>query len=159
MAKTIAIIDYGIGNLSSVVRAFQRLGQDVMLISTPEEVEAAEYVVLPGVGAFEDGMKGLKDRNLADALRAYVKSGRPLLGICLGMQLFMSESYEFGTHKGLDIIPGKVISLKPAEEVKIPGYKVPQIGWNEVNQIFHFIIFVISKFYKIEGFCTRIIII
>lgn len=130
--KTISIVDYGLGNLKSVARAFESLGEPVKIIQTPNEVLEADFLVIPGVGAFKDGMEGLKSRNLIDAILEFAKSKRPLLGICLGMQLFMTESEEFGIHKGLDLIPGRVISLRPVDEVQMEGYKVPNVGWNEL---------------------------
>lgn len=130
--KTVSIIDYGLGNLKSVISGFRKVGNPVKIISTPEEVLNAESIVLPGVGAFEDGMKGLKERNLIDALKKYVGSGRPLLGICLGTQLLLSESEEFGLHKGLDIIKGKVVPFKDPSEVNEKNYRVPHTGWNSL---------------------------
>ncbi len=128
----ISIVDYGLGNLKSVARAFESLGKVVKIIKTPDEILKADFLVLPGVGAFKDGMEGLGSRNLIDAIIGFAESKRPLLGICLGMQLFMTESEEFGIHKGLDLIPGRVIPLRPVDEVQMEGYKVPNVGWNEL---------------------------
>ncbi|MDO8740194.1 MAG: imidazole glycerol phosphate synthase subunit HisH [Candidatus Woesearchaeota archaeon] len=130
--KTISVIDYGLGNLKSVISGFQRIGHKVAVASTPEEILNAESIVLPGVGAFEDGMKGLRERNLIDALHKYVNSGKPLLGICLGTQLLMSESEEFGLNKGLDIIKGRVVQFKDPSQVNEKNYRVPHIGWNSL---------------------------
>ncbi len=130
--KKVSIIDYGLGNLKSVVSGFEYVGNDVKLIFSPDEILDAELLVLPGVGAFEDGMNGLKQRNLIDALIKYATSGKPLLGICLGMQLLMSESEEFGIHKGLNLIPGRVIRFSDPHTSKEKNYHVPQIGWNGI---------------------------
>jgi len=123
----ISIIDYGIGNIMSVISGFKRIGCTVKVIDTPEEIAAAHHLVLPGVGAFEDGMRGLKERELTDAIHRHVKANKPLLGICLGSQLLMSESEEFGKHKGLDIISGKVIKFTEN------GIRIPHICWNSVQ--------------------------
>lgn len=130
--KTISIIDSGLGNLKSVARAFESFGVPVKIIKMPDEVLEADFLVLPGVGAFKDGMEGLRSRNLVGAIIEFAESKRPLLGICLGMQLFMTESEEFGINKGLDLILGRVIPLRPVDEVQIEGYKVPNVGWNEL---------------------------
>ena len=122
----VSIIDYGLGNLRSVVRAFDKLKIKSKIINSPKEINEATHLVLPGVGAFEDGMKGLNERNLVNDIKTYVKEKKPLLGICLGMQLLMTKSEEFGLHKGLNLINGKVIYLKSAKE---RGYKVPHVGW------------------------------
>ena len=121
------MIDYGIGNLHSVIKALRHEGAEVTVSGDPKDVAAAERVVLPGVGAFADGMKGLAARGLVEPLRDYAASGRPLLGICLGMQLLMGESDEFGRHEGLGIVPGRVVEIR-----REAGFKVPQIGWNRI---------------------------
>jgi imidazole glycerol phosphate synthase glutamine amidotransferase subunit len=128
--KTISIIDYNVGNMKSIISAFQNIGSTVSLISTPEEVAAAELLVLPGDGAFGYAMEELKKKNLDKAIKHYVTTGKPLLGICLGMQLLLSKSQEFGEHKGLDIIPGEVIPFKPKKDVSDPDYRIPHMGWN-----------------------------
>lgn len=125
--RRVTVIDYGVGNLHSVVKALRHEGAEVVVSAEPSEVSTAERLVLPGVGAFADGMKGLGDRNLITPLKDFVRTGRPFLGICLGMQLLLSESEEFGQHSGLDLIPGRVAKI-PAN----PGLKVPQIGWNRI---------------------------
>ena len=123
----IAIIDYGLGNLFSLQRAFQRLGADAVISGDPETLKRAVRLVLPGVGAFGDGMEGLRSRGLVPVIESYAREGRPLLGICLGMQLLMSESEEFGLHKGLGLIEGRVVRFP---EPKAPErYKIPNIGW------------------------------
>ena len=127
-APTISIIDYGVGNIMSVISGFKKVGCNVKVISTPEELKAAHHLVLPGVGAFEDGMKGLRERNLIVPLQEHVKTNKPLLGICLGSQLLMSESEEFGKHQGLNLIPGSVIKFRSKE------IRIPHICWNQVVQ-------------------------
>src|SRR5687767_4808157 len=101
---SLGIVDYGSGNLYSVMRAFEHCGARPVLVSTPEEVRDVDRLVLPGVGAFADGMNGLRAGGLADAVRAYASSGRPMLGICLGMQMLATGSEEFGSHPGLQLI-------------------------------------------------------
>lgn len=125
----IAVINYGLGNLHSVQKALTYVGGSAQVTSDPEIILQAEKVVLPGVGAFADGMKGLNAHGLAEAVRKVAELGKPLLGICLGMQLFFEESDEQGIHRGLALLPGKVIQFKD------PGIKVPQIGWNQVDLI------------------------
>jgi imidazole glycerol phosphate synthase glutamine amidotransferase subunit len=128
----ISIIDYGLGNLKSVIKGFNEIGCQVKIINTPKEIIEAESIVLPGVGSFEEWIKGLKQRNLIDSLNEYVQQGKPLLGICLGSQLLLTESQEFGVHKGLNIVKGKVIGFKTPEEIKEEMYYVPHIGWNNL---------------------------
>lgn len=123
--KPVSIIDYGAGNLKSVINAFQKLGNEVKIISTPEEIQQAELLVLPGDGAFGFGMDQLKKQNMIEAIQNYKK---PLLGICLGMQLLMSESEEFGKHEGLNLIQGKVIPFTDKT------FRVPHMGWNALNK-------------------------
>jgi glutamine amidotransferase len=123
----ITVVDYGLGNVHSVMKAVRSVGGDVVLASRPDEVRTAERLVLPGVGAFADGVKGLTQRNLWDPLLAYLEGGRPFLGICLGMQLLLDESEEFGRHRGLAVIPGTVSAILPAN-----GLKVPHVGWNRI---------------------------
>jgi glutamine amidotransferase len=123
----VTVIDYGIGNLHSVVKALRHEGAEVTVSADRSDVAAAERLVLPGVGAFADGMKGLTERGLVEPIRAYAETGRPLLGICLGMQLLLGESEEFGRHLGLGIVPGRVVEIRREQ-----GFKVPQIGWNRI---------------------------
>lgn len=131
MTKLVTIVDYGVGNIFSVTRAFQRCGADVLLTDKPEDVMAATSLVLPGVGAFSNGMNGLHERGLIEPLKAYAASGKPLLGICLGMQMLFSESAEFGDQIGLDIIEGKIVPIQPEGADGRP-LKVPHIGWSEL---------------------------
>ncbi len=123
----IAIVDYGMGNLRSVQKAVERVGFTATLAHSPEELEGAEKLILPGVGAFADAMKGLEDRGLTEPIVQHIKQGRPFLGICLGLQLLFSESMEDGLHTGLNIIPGKVLRFPQN------GLKVPHMGWNQVT--------------------------
>jgi imidazole glycerol-phosphate synthase subunit HisH len=123
----VVVIDYGLGNLHSVVKALRHIGAEPAVTSDPAEVASAERVVLPGVGAFADGMRRLNERSLTPAVHRFVETQRPLLGICLGMQLLLSRSDEFGSHPGLGIVDGSVVALTHS-----PGLKVPQIGWNRI---------------------------
>ncbi len=125
----IAIIDYGMGNLKSICNAFEVLGANVFVTSDPKDLEQAEGIILPGVGAFRDGMKNLEERGFIAVLEEQVlKQKKPYLGICLGMQFLAKKSHEHGLHKGLGWIEGEVRLIEP-ENLK---YKVPHIGWNEV---------------------------
>lgn len=129
--RKVSIIDYGIGNLLSVRRAFEKQGSEVELVSEPREIMLAKKLVLPGVGAFKDGMEELRKRNLITVIQEYCNENRPFLGICLGMQMMLEESEEFGLTQGLCIIPGKVVRI---EDISIEGVyqKVPHVGWNEL---------------------------
>lgn len=123
----IAIIDYGMGNLRSVSKAFERLGYTVNVTREPRVIADASHVVLPGVGAFPDCMRNLEQMGLVDPIRQALSSGKPFLGICLGLQLLFTESEEFGLHKGLGWIRGRVVRFKTN------GLKVPHMGWNSLN--------------------------
>jgi glutamine amidotransferase len=126
----IAIIDYGMGNLRSVQKGFERMGLDAVVTREPHTILDASKVVLPGVGAFPDCMRNLEEYGLIDAVKRSIASGKPFLGICLGLQLLFTESEEFGLSKGLDIIKGKVIRFKgPAFD----ALKIPHMGWNVVS--------------------------
>ena len=131
MSRKVVVVDYGIGNVLSVTRAFTRVGAEVSLSNSPYEVEHADRLVLPGVGAFSDGMKGLDAARLTDAVKRYAQRGRPFLGICLGMQMMLDTSTEFGTHKGLGLIPGTVIAI-PTTTADGAPHKIPHIGWNRL---------------------------
>jgi len=124
----IAIIDYGMGNLRSVSKAFEAVGHQAVVTRDVAAINNASHVVLPGVGAFGDCMANLAQSDLIESVRTAVQSGKPFLGICLGLQLLFTESEEFGTHKGLDIIPGKVRRFAAD-----PALKVPHMGWNQVD--------------------------
>ncbi len=128
----ITIINYGLSNLLSVERAFLHFGADVEITSDPAVVAAATALVLPGVGAFEDGMKGLDSLGLTDAIKAAAANGVPLLGICLGMQMLFDESDEFGLHKGLGLIPGRVEKILP-QTATGEAQRVPNIGWSALT--------------------------
>ncbi len=124
----IAIIDYGMGNLRSVEKGFARVGHLATVTSDPAAIAQAERVVLPGVGAFGDAMRELRERGLVDPILAAIDGGKPFLGICLGLQLLFDTSYEDGQHQGLGVIPGEVVRfLVPA------GYKLPHMGWNQLG--------------------------
>ena len=123
----IGIIDYGAGNLKNVYNALSRIGKKSIITSDTGVLENCEKLIIPGVGAFGDGMKGLEERNLIPFINSWVESGKYLLGICLGMQLLFEKSYEMGEHKGLGYIKGEVVPFD------IPkSYKVPHMGWNEL---------------------------
>ena len=122
----IAIVDYGMGNLRSVEKGFQKVGVAAKVTSSPQVIDNAEAVVLPGVGAFRDCIRNLTDLSLTDPIVRSIRKGKPYLGICLGLQVLFSESEEFGTCKGLDVFRGKVIRFGT-------GMKVPHMGWNTVT--------------------------
>jgi len=123
----IAIIDYGMGNLASVSNAFAKLGYETIVSQDPEQILAADKVVLPGVGAFADAIKNIRARGIDQTITELMKRNTPLLGICLGYQLLFSESDEDGVHQGLDVIKGRV------EKLRLPAaFKVPHMGWNNI---------------------------
>ncbi|WP_336776881.1 imidazole glycerol phosphate synthase subunit HisH [Paenibacillus sp. MMO-58] len=122
----IAIIDYGMGNLHSVSKAVERLGYEAVVTADPAVIAAADGAILPGVGAFGDAMENLRETRLDEVTKAYAASGKPLLGICLGMQLLFSQSEEHGVNEGLNLLPGKVIRFQG-------DYKVPHMGWNKLS--------------------------
>ncbi len=122
----ITIIDYGMGNLRSVQKACEFLGYEAKISSDASDIETAEKLILPGVGAFKDAMKNLGDKNLIEPIKNYVKTGKPFLGICLGMQLMLDKSYEHGQCDGLSLISGEVV---PFEHTDL---KVPHMGWNNL---------------------------
>ena len=124
----IAVIDYGMGNLRSVQKGFEKVGHQATVTSDPAEVSRAEKVVLPGVGAFEDAMAELRRRGLVDPVLAAIDSGKPFLGICLGLQLLFDTGFENGEHEGLGVLRGEVVRFElPAE------YSVPHMGWNQLS--------------------------
>ena len=125
--KKIKIIDYFAGNIFSVTKALEHMGCDVKLAVRAQDIEDADYLVLPGVGAFGDGMKSLEKRGLVGAVKKFAGKGRPFLGICLGMQLLFDSSEEFGSHQGLGVIPGAVKKLPTGLKLKIPN-----IGWHSL---------------------------
>ncbi len=130
-APIAAIVDYGMGNLFSVKRACESVGLHAAVTSSQEDVLRAEVVILPGVGAFGDAMDALRSLGLVDALHESVRRGKLLVGVCLGLQLLMDESEEFGCHRGLGLIPGDVVRLDPRTESG-RMLKVPQVGWNRI---------------------------
>jgi glutamine amidotransferase len=129
----IVIIDYGMGNLRSVQKAFELQGFDACLSSDPADIAAADKLVLPGVGAFRDCIAQLRDGGFVGPLMAHVEAGKPLLGICVGLQLLFSESHEFGRHQGLGIIPGKVVRFPDHMRQGGEELKVPHMGWNDLR--------------------------
>jgi len=128
----VAIIDYGLGNLFSIKHACEHVGLSVQITKEADEILSAKSVILPGVGAFGDAMDSLHRLDLVSPIKDVAAKGTPLLGICLGQQLLFSESDEFGSHKGLDLIPGRV-QYFPIQEIDGRTYKVPQVGWNSIN--------------------------
>lgn len=128
----ISIIDYGVGNLLSVARSLERCGAKVTITSNPKEILSSYKVVLPGVGAFSNGMRELKKNNFVEVLKEIADKQIPLLGICLGMQMLLDESEEFGKTKGLGLIPGKVIPI-PNITINENIQKIPHIGWNSLK--------------------------
>jgi glutamine amidotransferase len=131
MGAPVTVVDYGLGNIYSITNALRRFGAEVELTADPGRVSGAERLVLPGVGAFRDGMAGLVERGLVEPLVTFVASGRPFLGICLGMQMMLDRSEEFGDHAGLGLIPGRVAAI-PGLGADGSAHKVPHIGWNAI---------------------------
>ena len=126
----IGIVDYNMGNLASVINAFEIVGVDIAVESDPSKLKNYDKLILPGVGAFGDAMEHLKENGMDEAVKAYAKSGKPLLGICLGMQLLFESSEEFGSSQGLGLIEGKVVAFDESKfDTKL---KVPHMGWNEL---------------------------
>ena len=123
----IRIVDYGMGNLRSVQKAFERLGHSAEICSSATELAGADRMVLPGVGAFRDAIDEIRRQDLVSPIRDHIDAGRPFLGICLGLQLLFDVSYEEGEWDGLSIIPGKVVRFEDA-----PGLKIPHMGWNSL---------------------------
>jgi imidazole glycerol-phosphate synthase subunit HisH len=128
----IAIIDYGMGNLRSVQKGFEKAGFDAIVTSEPKVVLEADRIVLPGVGAFRDCMANLEQGGFIEPLLKVIRDGRPFLGICLGLQLLFTESEEFGLHQGLGIIPGRVVRFPEGMRTGDEELKVPHMGWNQV---------------------------
>lgn len=126
----IAIIDYGVGNLFSLRSSLAAIGADAVVTGNIQEIRNAEKIILPGVGAFGDAAGKLEKTGLAKVVKEEAEGGKPILGICLGMQLLFDKSYEYGEHDGLGLIHGEI---RPIEEVIPRGYKIPHIGWNALN--------------------------
>ena len=138
----IAIVDYGVGNLFSLQSSFKAIGAEAKLTSDKTELENADKIVLPGVGAFGDAAEKLFSLGLAETVIEQARRGKPILGICLGMQLLFEKSYEYGEHKGLGLIKGEI---RPIAEAIPAGYKIPHIGWNALsfprkNELFKYLV-------------------
>ena len=132
----IAIIDSGIANLRSVEKALQRLSVEAQVIEDPAQLRAAAGIILPGVGAFADGIAKLRSHGFVESLRREIERGKPVLGICLGLHFLFSESEEFGLHRGMDLIPGRVVRFRddlPDPATAGGRLKVPHMGWNQVR--------------------------
>jgi glutamine amidotransferase len=127
-SSPIVIVNFGMGNLRSVQKAVERIGTSAVISSRPNEVEAADKIVLPGVGAFGEAMRRLRDASLIHPILHHIAAGKPMLGICLGLQLLFEQSYEDGEHEGLGVLPGKVVRFPT-----LPGLKVPHMGWNQIR--------------------------
>lgn len=138
----IAITDYGVGNLFSLKSSLGAIGADAIVTGSKQEIENADKIILPGVGAFGDAAKKLRDSGLFDVIINEAKKGKPIMGICLGMQLLLEKSFEYGEHEGLGLIPGEI---RPIADVIPSDYKIPHIGWNalkftgEKSEIFKYI--------------------
>jgi len=132
--RRVTVVDYGRGNLFSIARALDHLGVVHQVSEVPSGVAAAECIILPGVGAFGDAMQGLRERDLVGPLVASAKAGTPILGICLGMQVLVAQSEEFGLHEGLDLIPGTVKRL-PEGGGEPGAIRIPNVGWRTLNGV------------------------
>lgn len=126
----IAIIDYGVGNLFSLASSFAAIGTEAVVTSDPAVIRASDRLILPGVGAFEDAARKLRESGMAEVVKAEAALGKPIMGICLGMQLLFERSYEYGEHEGLGLISGAV---RPIADVIPAGLKIPHIGWNALH--------------------------
>ena len=126
----VAVVDYGVGNLFSLCSSLTAIGAETVVTDDPTVLSAADRIILPGVGAFGDAADKLRERGLFDVLRQLANEGKPLLGICLGMQLLFERSLEYGTHEGLGLLRGEV---RPIAEVIPKGLKIPHIGWNALH--------------------------
>ena len=126
----IAIIDYGVGNLFSLASSFAAIGAEAIVTSDPAVIHAADRIILPGVGAFEDAARKLRESGMADLVKKEAALGKPIMGICLGMQLLFERSFEYGEHEGLGLIKGSVC---PIFDVIPTGLKIPHIGWNALH--------------------------
>jgi glutamine amidotransferase len=126
--QPIVIIDYGMANLRSVQKAFEKVGAAAVIAGEPQRVREADKVVLPGVGAFRDAIARLHEAGLAEPICAHVRGGKPFFGICLGLQLLFTRSYEDGEYQGLDLFPGEVVRFE-----NVAGLKVPHMGWNQLR--------------------------
>ena len=126
----IAVIDYGVGNLFSIKSSFARIGADVVVTSDKKVIDNADRIMLPGVGAFKDAARKLRETGLGELVKEEVKKGKPVMGICLGMQMLFEKSHEYGEHEGLGILKGEVVPMKGYIRAEL---KVPHIGWNALH--------------------------
>ena len=126
----IAIIDYGVGNLFSLASSFSAIGAEAVVTADPAVIRTADRLILPGVGAFEDAARKLRESGMADLVKEEAAGGKPIMGICLGMQMLFEKSYEYGEHEGLGLIKG---SVRPIADVIPQGLKIPHIGWNALH--------------------------
>jgi len=129
--STATILDYGVGNLMSVRRAFEKCGANVRISRDPKEVSESARLVIPGVGAFGSCMRALEQNDLSEAVCDFARTGRPTLGICVGMQMLFDASEEFGEHQGLGLIPGRVVAV-PGTTLSGNSHKIPHIGWTGI---------------------------
>ena len=153
----IAIVDYGVGNLFSLNSSLQMIGAESVVTADEAVLRSADKILLPGVGAFEDAARKLRDSGLADLLKELAAEGKPLLGICLGMQMLFEKSFEYGEHEGLGLIPGNV---RPIRDVIPAEYKIPHIGWNglyfrQENPLFKYVkegdcVYFVHSFYAAD---------
>lgn len=138
----VAIVDYGVGNLFSLKSSLEAIGENVIVTGDKNEIQDAERIILPGVGAFEDAALKLKNSGLGEVIISEAKKGKPIMGICLGMQLLLEKSFEYGEHEGLGLIKGEI---RPIENIIPKDLKVPHIGWNSLkfrggkNEIFKYL--------------------
>ena len=126
----IAIIDYGVGNLFSVCASLKKIGEEAIVTSDRREIENADKIILPGVGAFSDAMKKLKQTGLDEVIKAEANKGKYIMGICLGMQMLFEKSYEYGEHEGLGLLKGSIVPMKGVIDERL---KIPHIGWNALR--------------------------
>ena len=153
----IAIVDYGVGNLFSLDSSLEMIGAESVVTADEAVLRSADKILLPGVGAFEDAARKLRESGLADLIKELAGQGKPLLGICLGMQMLFERSYEYGEHEGLGLIPG---SVRPIRDVIPADYKIPHIGWNALrfrqeNALFKYIkegdcVYFVHSFYAAD---------
>ena len=126
----IAIVDYGVGNLFSLISSFNKIGADIVVTADPEIIKSADGIILPGVGAFQDAARKLRDSGLDKVIISEAQNGKKLMGICLGMQMLFQQSYEYGCHEGLGLLKGNIVPMKDS----IPDtLKIPHIGWNALH--------------------------
>ena len=126
----IAIVDYGVGNLFSLISSFKKIGADIVVTSDPKVIKSADRIILPGVGAFEDAARKLRDSGLDKVIISEVQNGKKLMGICLGMQMLFEKSYEYGEHKGLGLLKGSIVPMKDTIPAEL---KIPHFGWNGMH--------------------------